>query len=465
MFLVQRGELEGRLDCYGNYAKKFNSINSIYPSQKLSSLVKTFSGGTPDKSKPNYWNGDIHWVSPKDFGALEIFTSEDMITEAGLKNSATKLIPKGNILMVVRSGILQHTLPVSINTKDVTINQDIKALIIQDNKVTPYYLAHFLRTFQDKILSCVVKHSTTVQSVNTKEFENLQIPIPPLNIQQQIVAQMQAAYAEKQQKEAQAAQLLASIDGYLLEKLGITLPQAVEKKKTFVVWSDRVSGGRFDPAFYKPEYIQLLEGIRHTRYEKLSHLVKFSSETWNQKDYFKDDFPYIEISEINLSKGIISNVNQVKILEAPSRAKMIVRKGDIIISTTRPNRGAIAKISENEDFSIASTGFAILRHYDKSKIVPNYLHTILRHRICLTQMEQRSSGGNYPAITQDELGNINIPIPSISVQQEIVLHLEKITKQAQQLETEAKTALAAAKRAVEKQILGYTRYKMDCEKS
>ncbi|MEY4937671.1 MAG: hypothetical protein RIS64_4030, partial [Bacteroidota bacterium] len=302
-------------------------------------------------------------------------------------------------------------------------------------------------------------------NINAEEYKSLIIPIPPLDIQQQIVSIFEAAYAEKQQKETQAAQLLASIDGYLLEKLGITLPQAVEKKKTFVVWSDRVSGGRFDPAFYKPEYIQLLEGIRHTRYEKLSHLVKFSSETWNQKDYFKDDFPYIEISEINLSKGIISNVNQVKILEAPSRAKMIVRKGDIIISTTRPNRGAIAKISENEDFSIASTGFAILRHYDKSKIVPNYLHTILRHRICLTQMEQRSSGGNYPAITQDELGNINIPIPSISVQQEIVLHLEKITKQAQQLETEAKTALAAAKRAVEKQILGYTRYKMDCEKS
>jgi restriction endonuclease S subunit len=465
MFLVQRGELEGRFDpdmiLYSRKLFKFNY--DVKPLKQFLKIKPQYGANEPGLERFN--NQELRYIRITDideYGQLK----NDL--GATVKVSEAKYLLKNNDLLIARSGATAgkaylHKLE-NVNYSCIYAGYMIR-FVLDESKLLPDYFFVYTQLSFYKEWVLAIQRTAGQPNINAEEYKSLIIPIPPLDIQQQIVSIFEAAYAEKQQKETQAAQLLASIDGYLLEKLGITLPQAVEKKKTFVVWSDRVSGGRFDPAFYKPEYIQLLEGIRHTRYEKLSHLVKFSSETWNQKDYFKDDFPYIEISEINLSKGIISNVNQVKILEAPSRAKMIVRKGDIIISTTRPNRGAIAKISENEDFSIASTGFAILRHYDKSKIVPNYLHTILRHRICLTQMEQRSSGGNYPAITQDELGNINIPIPSISVQQEIVLHLEKITKQAQQLETEAKTALAAAKRAVEKQILGYTRYKMDCEKS
>ncbi len=435
VFLVERGEVEGRLDCYVNHARKFNSIKSIYPTKKLISLVRTFSGGTPDKSKSAYWNGNINWVSPKDFVQLEIFTSEDTITEEGLINSASKLVPVGSLLVVVRSGILQHTLPIAINTKEVAINQDIKALVLRNGHINPYYLAHFLKIFQDKILSFVVKHSTTVQSVNTEEFENLQIPIPPLHIQHQIVQKFQAAYTAKREKEAEATRLLASIDGYLLAQLGITLPAVVERKKTFLVGSGVVSGGRLDPQFYKPEYLQLIEAIGKTPNERLGHLIDFSAETWDQKSLFDDLFPYIEISEINLSNGTISNVGQIKIAEAPSRAKMIVREGDIIISTTRPSRGAIARIGEREDVSIASTGFAVIRYYDDTKLVADYLHMVLRNRLCLTQMEQRSSGGNYPAITQEELKNVKIPIPPIPIQQEIILHISKIAEKAQHLQS------------------------------
>jgi type I restriction enzyme, S subunit len=453
MFLVQRGELFNRFDPSA-YKSTFYFTSNLYPMEKLSKVAFINPKTTFDKLDANREISFIPMEAVNEYsGAVTAVYSKKITESKGFTRFAENDLIWAKITPCMQNG--KSAVARNLLQGFGCGSTEFFVIRPKSNDLLVDYL-HFL--LRDKRILETAQNffggSAGQQRVSPSFLENFPVPIPTMAVQQQIVHQMQAAYAEKQQKEAQAAQLLASIDGYLLEKLGITLPQAVEKKKTFVVWSDRVSDGRFDPAFYKPEYIQLLEGIRHTRYEKLSHLVKFSSETWNQKDYFKDDFPYIEISEINLSKGIISNVNQVKILEAPSRAKMIVRKGDIIISTTRPNRGAIAKISENEDFSIASTGFAILRHYDKSKIVPNYLHTILRHRICLTQMEQRSSGGNYPAITQDELGNINIPIPSISVQQEIVLHLEKITKQAQQLETEAKTALTTAKAAVEKAILG-----------
>jgi len=325
--------------------------------------------------------------------------------------------------------------------------------VLECSEINNIFLSHFLRS---NIVVSQTKHlmsGNTLPRLQTEDIENLLIPIPPVDIQHQIVQKFEAAYASKRAKEAEATSLLASIDRYLLEALGITLPEVAEKK-TFFVCSDKVVGGRFDPQFYKPEYLQLIDAINTSPNERLSHLVKFSSETWNQKDYFDEHFPYIEISEINLSKGTISNVSQIELSEAPSRAKMIVREGDIIVSTTRPSRGAIAKISAAENFSIASTGFAVIRHCDSTIILSEYLHTILRHRLCLIQLEQRSSGGNYPAITQEELGNIKIPIPSILVQQEIVLHINSIVEKAQQLEAEANAAVEAAKKEVEAMILG-----------
>jgi restriction endonuclease S subunit len=454
VFIVQRGELEGRFDpdmiLYSRKLFKFNY--DVKPLKQFLKIKPQY--GANESGLERFNNQELRYIRITDideYGQLK----NDL--GATVNIGEAKYFLKNNDLLIARSGATAgkaylHKLE-AVNYSCIYAGYMIR-FVLDESKLLPAYFFVYTQLSFYKEWVLAIQRTAGQPNINAEEYKSLIIPIPPLDVQQQIVSIYEAAYAEKREKEAQAAQLLASIDGYLLAKLGITLPQTVAKQKMFLVSSSQVSSGRFDPAFYKPEYIQLLESIRQTRYEKLGHIVQYSSETWNQKDYFKTDFPYIEISEIDLSKGIISNVNPVKIGEAPSRAKMIVRKGDIIISLTRPNRGAIAKISEKEDFSIASTGFAILRHYDKTKIVPNYLHTILRHRICLTQMEQRSSGGNYPAITQDELSNLNIPIPSILIQQEIVFHLEKITEQAQQLETEAKNALAAAKRAVEKEILG-----------
>ena len=99
---------------------------------------------------------------------------------------------------------------------------------------------------------------------------------------------------------------------------------------------------------------------------------------------------------------------------------MIVRENDIIVSTTRPSRGAISLIKKEQDFSIASTGFSVIRSLINSEISREYLFAILRQQITLKQLEQRSSGGNYPAITQEELSNVIIPFPNTLKQNKIV---------------------------------------------
>lgn len=291
-------------------------------------------------------------------------------------------------------------------------------------------------------------------NLNNEEISQIQIPVPPLEIQSEIVKLFDAAYAARRAKEAKAKAMLDRIDAYLLEQLSIESSVKTEAGKTFFIQAFNLSGGRFDPNFYKPNFQALVNTLKDQPHKRLREIVKFSSESWNQKDFFENTFPYIEISEIDIDKGEISNVSNVKISEAPSRAKMIVRNGDIIISTTRPNRGAIAKITEKENFSIASTGFAVIRNADGNSVMKDYLHSVLRHRICLLQMEQRSSGGNYPAITQEELGNILIPLPHLSVQTKVATNIQAIKEQAKQLEEDAKAEIEKAKAEVEKMILG-----------
>ena len=200
---------------------------------------------------------------------------------------------------------------------------------------------------------------------------------------------------------------------------------------------------RLDPQFYRLEYKINTDRIKRVKYKSLGDIVKFSSEIWNQKDYFTTTFPYIEISEIDTLSGEILNVSQIDVSDAPSRAKMVVRENDIIISTTRPNRGAIALINKQNDLSIASTGFCVIRDITCPEVNRKWLFYVIRQGLILKQFEQRCSGGNYPAITQEELCNVLIPIPENNKQESIIALYGNYIEQKKQNEAQAEKLLAS----------------------
>jgi Restriction endonuclease S subunits len=104
----------------------------------LAELCDFVGGGTPSRSNSKYWNGSIPWVSPKDMKRDRIADSQEHISDDGLKNSTSKMIPKGALLFVVRGMILNHTLPVAITDREVAINQDMKALIPKNKELSEY---------------------------------------------------------------------------------------------------------------------------------------------------------------------------------------------------------------------------------------------------------------------------------------------------------------------------------------
>lgn len=225
VFAVKRGQLENkRTDVLGTYSSIIYSSAFLFPSQKLGHIVSTFSGGTPSKKEnevDSYWGGTIPWVSPKDFKSFYLYDSADHITEKALLDSSTQIANANSVMVVVRSGILKHTLPVAINKVEVAINQDIKVLVPNDSVISEY-LGFYLKVFETKILSLCVKHSTTVQSVNTSEFLDLDIPVPPISTQNKLVSFMNEELREYQTRLDKATKLLAGRAQFILQRIGLT---------------------------------------------------------------------------------------------------------------------------------------------------------------------------------------------------------------------------------------------------
>jgi len=182
-----------------------------YPTYPLSVLCNGISGGTPSKQRQDYWNGNIPWISPKDMKSAYLSDSKDHITQLAVDESIS-LVPKHSVLLVVRSGILQRIVPIAINRVDAAINQDIRAFVPRDkNQLLPDYLAAVLNAQQDALLR-LVKWSTTVQSINKEELDRLPIPLPPIDVQKQIVSNVEKGRAEIARERESADRLSNEIN-------------------------------------------------------------------------------------------------------------------------------------------------------------------------------------------------------------------------------------------------------------
>lgn len=181
---------------------------SAYP---LASLCDGISGGTPSTYNAAFWDGSIPWVSPKDMKAGELFDSEDHISQLAVEETVP-LVPANSVLVVVRSGILQRTVPIAVNRVPVSINQDIRAFVPRDSQqLSSDFLAVYLEAQRQAMLH-LVKWSTTVQSINKEELEAFLVPLPPASLQNKIVAEVRVRKQEIAHKREAAERLARDIN-------------------------------------------------------------------------------------------------------------------------------------------------------------------------------------------------------------------------------------------------------------
>ena len=157
---------------------------------RLSSFGVFSSGKTPSMSNPQFWNGNVPWVTSKDMKRPVITDSEMHISE--LTAATMQLYPAGTLLLVARSGILKRLLPLCKLGIDSTINQDIKAFSLYDIKLSEW-LFYGIKAFEPFILKELVKSVTTVESLKFDEFAAMLIPVPPLSEQRRIIDAIKTA--------------------------------------------------------------------------------------------------------------------------------------------------------------------------------------------------------------------------------------------------------------------------------
>lgn len=174
---------------WGNPASAQFPLPSNWQCLPLSALGEVRGGGTPSKARLDYWDGPLPWVSPKDMKQDYLSDAQLHVTESALVGSAIKLIPARSILFVVRGMILAHSFPVAIAKADLTINQDMKALVLHVPAMDEYVL-RALKGLKREMLTRIERSSHGTCRLDSKGYASLPVPIPPLAEQHRIVAKV-----------------------------------------------------------------------------------------------------------------------------------------------------------------------------------------------------------------------------------------------------------------------------------
>lgn len=284
------------------------------------------------------------------------------------------------------------------------------------NQVNPHYLTLLTGTKEFQKLSQTASVGTTNRNyLQEKDFLNFKVPLPTIQEQQEIVDAYFAKINEANQLEEQANNIDQEIEEYFLDKLGLKeLNSKIKQKGLFSINFKDLE--RWD--YFSGDY-SLLTQLKQSNFDlyKIGDTYSFAKRSFNKKSYTSPTFKYIEIGAIDPTKGILE-AKEISLDKAPSRATQIVKNGDLILGLTRPYLKKFALVSEEYNNNVCSSGFAVIEE-NKNYYLP-YLLQFLKCTYGIEQLKNRMTGGLYPAITEGELKEIKIPMPSLDKQIEIM---------------------------------------------
>jgi type I restriction enzyme, S subunit len=458
VFIEQKANVLGRWDPFYFQPELVELEKRVRKatSHCLRDFVLNMAGGsTPSRSEE-----DLHYSNAKD-GVP--FLRVQNITEQGLDLSDVKYVTRNTHEgLLKRSQVTEGNLLITITGRiasaavapcgfEGNINQHSVVIKTASISISKTLAAFFSLGIANKLAT---RRSTGGTRPALDYPALLSIPII---FDERIPKLMNAAVERYQERVSEAKSLLQSIDNVLFEELGI--PCTPESSNTiesriFNCSFLEITGERLDPHFHHPEFEDLSNVLRQVPHSTMQELVQFSSEQWDQKSLFQDYFPYIEIGSVDMELGRLAKPTMVPVAEAANRAKMLVRPGDLLISLTRPTRKAITFAPENLSFAVASNGFCVIREFRNPDLHSRYLFHVLRSRLCTAQFDQRSSGGNYPAITEEQLSKLIIPLPTQDKQASITKLLDDQYAKAEELLAKSRADFEKAKLDIEALILG-----------
>lgn len=397
----------------------------------LKHLAEFSGGGTPSRDVIDYWHGDIPWVSPKDMKTECIMDSEERITELGLRSSSTTLIPSGAVLLVVRSGILKHTIPVAINRFPVALNQDMKALRFDPSCMTAAFFLRFVQGLNDTLLLQWGKQGATVESVEHDYLANSTMPIPPLAEQVAITTfldhetgKIDALMAEQQQLIELLQEKRQAVISHAVTK---GLDPSVPMKDSGVDWLEEV------PAHWEVRALRRVIDSIEQGWSPACHAREADEQEWG-------------VLKAGCLNGGLYRPSENKALpsELEPQECYEVRVGDVLMSRASGSPelvGSTARVTTTRARLMLSD--KIFRLQLQDAVNSRFFVAALNSRPLRVQIENALSGGNGMAnnLPQSSLLTFVMPVPPLAEQVDIATFLDREATLLDALVTEARAAI------------------------
>jgi type I restriction enzyme S subunit/type I restriction enzyme M protein len=325
------------------------------------------------------------------------------------------------------------------------VNQNIAVIRPDVRQLNPFYLEVFLNCKYGRRYLWMLSRQTEQVNLNCREVEELLVPLFDSTVQDRT-----GSLAKQSIQLIETAKALYSqAENLFLEELGLKgfkpkyeLSFSTNLSKAFK--AHRVDAEHFQPAFdqvtkkvisYKNGYASLLTCVESVRPD------------FDPGGYPDTSFKYVELADIDMSIGIIRSASETRGEEAPSRARRILKKGDVIVSSVEGSLEKVALVDGEYEDSLASTGFFQLRARGMN---PEVLLVLSKSIVLQAQLKRECAGTILTAVPNESLKRIIIPILPLGVQQSIA----ELIRQSHEARKRAKELLEEAKSKVENLIEG-----------
>ena len=307
----------------------------------------------------------------------------------------------GDLLVEVKGNTRRVAVVDDRVPKDCIVSGSFWRLCLKKD-VNPQFVLAFLLSDTGQLLKRRWVSNSVVSWIDPHSFRSFLIPVPHRRVQDYIGGKVALAEHCRTVAAHQGTELVDE-----LEALYRGCPYDAQNTVSTVVSHHEIDGGRLDAWYHQGHFVALSEWLRRNKaFVQLEEVASLSSERWSPSQHSQSSFRYIEISNVDPSSGYVSHVD-VPIKGAPSRARRLVRRFDVLASTVRPNRGAVGIVPDTLDKSVATSGFAVIRTTSKREAF--FLLAVLRHPASTAQLMRYNTGSAYPAIEESVLPQIWIP--------------------------------------------------------
>jgi len=366
-----------------------------------------------------------------------IFVSEE------LGNSLSRTQVSSGDIVVSQRGSLGQCAIVDEAFPKMNISANIIAIKNLCGVSATFLHDYFLSTVGQTLLERSVSGQVQ-QKITTQDIADLLIPTD--TEEERLTSLINKAYESYKSKLQKADELLTGMSSYILSTLNIPPIRFDSQLCCKIKVSDLISDKTFSAEYYHPERMTAISNMKDacgSNVRKLINIVDFRRDIISCNE---SSLKYLGLAGVESHTGELSGVEE----DAAGQA-FKYEIGDVLYGRLRPY---LNKVIRAEDSGICSTEFHVMRVKDHSIVLPEYIAAIMRSDLILSQTKHMMTGNTHPRISNDDVQNLYVPVPDISIQRAIVNDLTERRRKARQLKQEAEREWAAAKAQFEKELLG-----------